>query len=177
MKRIVVGKNAEGLSCVVSEGDPPRSWQYAKSSEHAPHFNPRTLTKEPFGAAAPSGAWIAELWTTRPLGAEVVGEDPAGYTEEPGVASLDVPAGVARFSVASYGPGYESKMHHTDSIDFDICISGQLDLVLEAEVVRMEPGDVAILHAARHAWRTETGGSFAFVMLSPYAYDGSEEER
>lgn len=168
MKRVVTGQNGDGKSAVVSIGEPPRTWSYGSSSTSAPHDNQRHLGGS-FGIPEPFGAMVAELWTTREHGAAVVGEDPAGYTDEPGTHSLEVPAGVARFSVVSFGPGYASTIHSTDSIDFDVCLSGQLDLVLESEVVRLEPGDVAIVPGSRHAWRTETGATFAFVMISPHA--------
>ena len=169
MKRIVTGDGVDGLSKVVSSGEPRRSWRYGSSTQHAPHDNPRGLTSEPFGEPGELGAWVAELWTTREVGPDVVGEDPGAYTDDPGAHSLEVPAGVARFSVVRFGPGYHSKMHSTDSIDLDICLSGELDLVLESEVVRLLPGDVAVVPGSRHVWRTETGASFAFVMLSPHA--------
>ena len=172
MKRVVVSSLDEGPSRVVSIGDPPRTWRYTASRDHPPHDNSRALTDEPFGFPGPLGAWVAELWATRVEGGRIVGLDPAGFTDEPGVHSLEVPAGVTRFSIINFGPGYESKVHHTDSIDFDICLDGELDLVLETDVVRLEPGDVAILNRSEHAWRTETGATFAFVMLSPHAGDG-----
>jgi quercetin dioxygenase-like cupin family protein len=172
VKRVVVSSLDDGPSRVMSIGDPPRTWQYTASSEQAPHFNRRALADEPFGLVGPLGAWVAELWATQEEGARVVGLDPAAFTDEPGAHSLEVPAGVTRFSIINFGPGYESKVHHTDSIDFDICLAGELDLVLETEVVRLEPGDVAILDRSAHAWRTATGATFAFVMISPHAGDG-----
>jgi quercetin dioxygenase-like cupin family protein len=174
VKRVVIGEGPDGRSKVVSASDPPRTWRYVTSSEVAPHHNRRTLTTEPFAAPGPLGAWVAELWATREDGVSVAGEDPGEYTDLPGVHSLEVPAGVTRFSVINFGAGYESKMHSTDSIDFDVCLAGELDLVVESGVVRLEPGDVAIVPGSRHAWRTATGATFAFVMISPHATNGTE---
>ncbi|MCU1374672.1 MAG: cupin protein [Actinomycetia bacterium] len=172
MKRVVVSSLDDGPSRVIATGTPPRHWQYSASSERPPHHNERELAEEPFGLPGDLGAWVAELWATQEEGDRVVGLDPEAFTDQPGVHSLEVPAGVTRFSIINFGPGYESKVHHTDSIDFDICLSGELDLVLETEVVRLEPGDVAILDRSKHAWRTATGATFAFVMISPHAGDG-----
>jgi quercetin dioxygenase-like cupin family protein len=170
VKRVVIGPGPDGRSAVLSSGAPPRSWKYGGSTERPPYENTRTLTADAFGAPDLGGAWVAELWATREAGAAVVGEDPGQYATAPGTGSLEVPAGVTRFSVVSFGAGYESQLHCTDSIDFDICLSGQLELVLETEVVRLGPGDVAIVPGSRHAWRTATGGSFAFVMISPHTF-------
>jgi quercetin dioxygenase-like cupin family protein len=59
-------------------------------------------------------------------------------------------------------------MHFTDSIDFDMYIAGEMILILETEEIVLKPGDVVYLPQLQHAWRTETGGTFAFLMISPH---------
>jgi quercetin dioxygenase-like cupin family protein len=104
----------------------------------------------------------------------VLGEDPCCYLEAPGPQSLAVPAGVARFAVVTFGPGYRSTIHSTESIDFNTCLTGELDLTLESGTVRLGPGDLVIVPGARHAWHTAAGGSFSFVVVSLFSPGRSE---
>lgn len=169
MMRYITGVDANGKSAVLHRTDSVRTWTWTNSSEEAPHFVERRLVENPatFQPGPHSGA-LTEVFTTRMTPAGIVEEDPNDYTEAPGLMSLDVPAGVTRWCVASYGPGYQSKMHFTDSIDFDMCIAGEMILILETEEIVLRPGDTAYLPRTPHAWRTETGGTFAFLMISPH---------
>jgi mannose-6-phosphate isomerase-like protein (cupin superfamily) len=166
--RYVGGLDADGKSAIVKRSLPPRVWAYADSAVEAPHFLPRKLVAAPDGLPAPHTATLAELWTIKTSDQAVIFEDPGDYSFEPGQASLEVPEGVVRWCVASFGPGYASKMHHTDSIDLNTVLSGELTLVLEAEAILLRPGDSVLVPGLEHSWRTETGASFVFCMLSPH---------
>ena len=169
MMRYIAGLDADGKSAVLKRSESSRTWTWTNSSESAPHFVERHLVSDPasFRPGPHSGA-LTEIYTTRMGTDGIAGEDPDDTIEAPGVMSLDVPAGVTRWCVASYGPGYQSKMHFTDSIDFDMCIAGEMILVLETEEIVLKPGDAVYLPRLQHAWRTETGGTFAFLMISPH---------
>jgi quercetin dioxygenase-like cupin family protein len=169
MRRVVTGAGPDGRSFVVSDTSDVRRWSYASRSDSAPHDNPRDVTVDPLGFAHPTRSQVGELWTVRDDGVAVRAEDPRDYTDEPGGHSLDVPAGTARFAVTTFGPGYSSTIHTTDSIDLDICISGELELVLDEGSVTLRPGDSVIVPGVRHAWRTGQGATWAFVMLSPHS--------
>lgn len=50
--------------------------------------------------------------------------------------------------------GDDFMMHTTDTIDYDIIISGELWLEMDDEVeVHLTPGDCVIQNGTRHAWR------------------------
>jgi hypothetical protein len=170
MMRYIAGLDAGGKSAVLKRSESSRTFTWTNSSEKAPHFVERHLVDDPgsFEPGEHSGA-LTELYTTRMTPDGIVGEDPDDYAMAPGLMSLDVPAGVTRWCVASYGPGYQSKMHCTDSIDFDMCIAGEMTLILETEEIVLRPGDAVYLPRLQHAWRTDTGGTFAFLMISPHA--------
>lgn len=166
--RYICGINEQGKSAVLKRSRTSRTWTWTNSPDAAPHFLERKLVDDPNFAPGPNSGALTELYTTRMTPAGIAGEDPVDYADQPGTMSLDVPAGVTRWCVCSYGPGYRSKMHYTDSIDFDMCIAGELILMLEAEEIVLRPGDAVYLPRLQHAWRTETGGTFAFLMISPH---------
>lgn len=169
MMRYIAGLDADGKSAVLKRSESSRTWTWTNSSESAPHFVERHLVSDPASfRPGPHAGALTEIYTTRMGTDGIAGEDPDDTVEAPGVMSLDVPAGVTRWCVASYGPGYQSKMHFTDSIDFDMCIAGEMILVLETEEIVLKPGDAVYLPRLQHAWRTETGGTFAFLMISPH---------
>jgi mannose-6-phosphate isomerase-like protein (cupin superfamily) len=56
-------------------------------------------------------------------------------------------------------------MHTTDTVDYDIIISGELWLELDdGATVHLQPGDIVIQNGTRHAWRNR--GSEPCVMYS-----------
>lgn len=47
-------------------------------------------------------------------------------------------------------------MHTTDTIDYDIILSGEIWLELDdGAKVHLKPGDCVIQNGTRHAWRSE----------------------
>jgi quercetin dioxygenase-like cupin family protein len=171
MRRYVIGKDEQGRSTVAKDdASPLRTWGWRASLEGAPHEQTRTLGIERTVPAPAGGGWTAELWASREEDGMVAQLDPfeafAGI--EADINSLEVAAGTARLSVTSFGPGYRSKMHFTDSIDFDICIAGELTLGLENGELHLTPGDIVIVPRSMHYWTTEGGGTMAYVMLSPH---------
>ena len=54
-------------------------------------------------------------------------------------------------------PGTEVPMHRTNSIDYNILISGELTLILEdgTEKCIKNPGDLIVQKGTMHAWRYE----------------------
>jgi mannose-6-phosphate isomerase-like protein (cupin superfamily) len=59
-------------------------------------------------------------------------------------------------------------MHTTDSIDFGIVLSGEVDLELDNGAVRqMKAGDCVVQNGTRHAWRNRSSQptTMAFILL------------
>jgi quercetin dioxygenase-like cupin family protein len=61
--------------------------------------------------------------------------------------------GLARWMVVELGPGSETPMHHTDTLDLQTVLSGSVDLVLDDGAHRLEAGDLVVLAGVDHAWR------------------------
>jgi len=104
------------------------------------------------------------VWTTAAVPAEVSG-DADGAARK--VATSD-PGGTV-FRVVQYEPGVAPRMHRTDSIDYAVVVSGEIDMELDdGVVVHLKQGDTLVQRATIHNW--VNGGSepcvVAFVLIA-----------
>jgi len=76
---------------------------------------------------------------------------PPGLGDLVGVASVP---GVARWSIIEFPPGATTRVHHTDSLDFDVVLDGSVDLILDDGPHRLGPGDGAVINGVDHGWET-----------------------
>jgi naringenin degradation protein FdeH len=102
----------------------------------------------------------------------VTDETPADFTkdEDQGKRILGSapPPGGTRFAVIEFQPGNEVHgLHRTDTIDYVICISGEIDMELDDSTVRMKAGDVMVQRGTNHAWvnRGKVPARVAFVLV------------
>ena len=99
------------------------------------------------------GQFSTLLWCTDDAPAAMpVGED----VEDMGERKLGTypPERGTRFMIAEYPPGNVPRRHRTETIDYIIVLSGQIEMDLdEGEMVTMGPGDVMIQRGTYHAWR------------------------
>ena len=56
------------------------------------------------------------------------------------------------FRVVSYGPGCAPRRHRTDSIDYAVVMSGEIDMELDDTVVHLKAGDVLVQRGTIHNW-------------------------
>jgi quercetin dioxygenase-like cupin family protein len=77
---------------------------------------------------------------------------------------LAVPAGAMRWTVIDYAPGAGFSMHHTDTVDLDVVLSGSVDLILGDGAHPLAPGDSAVVTGVDHAWRAGPEGCRLSVM-------------
>jgi quercetin dioxygenase-like cupin family protein len=88
------------------------------------------------------------LWTTEKVPVE---HDSAPDSADLGTIDRTLPTGTV-FRVVEYAPGVTPARHQTDSIDYAIVISGEIDLVLDDEIVHLHAGDTLIQRATAHDW-------------------------
>ncbi len=71
------------------------------------------------------------------------------------------------FRVVEFGPGVARRNHRTDSIDYAVVVSGELDMELDDSVVHLKAGDVVVQRGTIHNWVNR--GTFpcviAFVLI------------
>jgi len=86
------------------------------------------------------------LWATETVPADNAA--PAGVE----LASRSLPEGTV-FRIAEFGPGVASDRHRTDSVDYAVVLSGEIDLVLDdGETVRLSAGDTLVQRGTAHDW-------------------------
>jgi quercetin dioxygenase-like cupin family protein len=56
------------------------------------------------------------------------------------------------FRIAEYAPGVAPAHHRTDSVDYALVLSGEIDLVLDDEVVTLHQGDTLVQRGTAHDW-------------------------
>ena len=57
------------------------------------------------------------------------------------------------FRIVHYGPGVSPRNHRTDSIDYAVVISGQIEMHLDdGVVVKLKAGDVLVQRGTVHDW-------------------------
>ena len=86
------------------------------------------------------------LWATKRLPAERTEEDP--NTWELGTSL----AGGSVFRIGRYEPGTSARWHRTDSVDYAVCLSGEMCMQLDKGEVYLKPGDVVIQRETIHNW-------------------------
>jgi quercetin dioxygenase-like cupin family protein len=77
---------------------------------------------------------------------------------------LVVPPGALRWTVIEYAPGAAFSMHHTDTVDFDVVLSGSVELILDDGGHPLEVGDSVVVTGVDHAWRAGPQGCRLNIM-------------
>jgi quercetin dioxygenase-like cupin family protein len=117
------------------------------------------------------GAEFSVIWSTETLPVNNDGgEDPSakkiGTTIEGGSV----------FRVVSFGPGVTPRNHRTDSIDYAVVMSGEIDMALDGETVRLKAGDVLVQRGTVHNWinngKEPCVIAFALISAKPVTLDG-----
>lgn len=161
-RRIVTGENEEGRSYIVSDGPTPNHF----TAPYAPSF-------------------VQAVWVTGESAAE--GDEPAPQGHSFGFHS---PKGsLLRFVDFPPDESYKTDLirefldannvrdkseprhfwfHKTHSLDYAICLDGEIYAMLDEGETLMRPGDVLIQRATNHSWsnRSNKPCRMAFVLLA-----------
>jgi quercetin dioxygenase-like cupin family protein len=72
------------------------------------------------------------------------------------------------FRVVSFGTGVSPRNHRTDSVDYAVVISGEIDMELDIGVVHLKAGDVLVQRGTIHNWvnKAATPCVIAFTLVS-----------
>jgi mannose-6-phosphate isomerase-like protein (cupin superfamily) len=174
VRRVVTGHDNEGKSVFISDSQPPRCISF----ENLP------------------GLEFVELWATDGIPTIPVDNDPtlrmSTFVPEPASTrfrivkfppELEISALIQKgFSPADFRKEYIEKvpglaetdeienpgMHTTDTIDYGIVLSGEIDMELdEGREVHFRAGDCLVQNGTRHRWqnRSEEPCIIAFIMV------------
>lgn len=126
----------------------------------------------------PSGdADFALIWTSATVPADS-NDETDGRLRDAGLTLR----GGSVIRVVDMLPGKASPMHRTNSLDYGIVLSGQLELELDdGEVTLLGPGDIVVQRGTMHLWRNPSDTEacrivFVLTEAKAYRHDGRELE-
>jgi quercetin dioxygenase-like cupin family protein len=109
------------------------------------------------------GALYSVIWSSEGFPVNNDGDaDPSG--KKIGTTILDGTV----FRIVSFGPGVAPRNHRTDSIDYAVVMSGEIDMELDVGKVHLKAGDVLVQRGTIHNW-VNTGSEpcvIAFTLVS-----------
>ena len=135
MRLLVTGVDASGRSCAAQDG--PVALQ---------------------GDASPRGVLYSVLYAGPSAPSINSGGRVADFLD------LVVPPGSMRWTLIEYAPGAGFSMYHTDTIDFDVVLSGSVELILDDGAHLLTVGDTAVVTGVDHGWRAGPEGCLLNVM-------------
>ena len=98
------------------------------------------------GSARP-GAQASVIWSTEGF--------PVDNNGDADTSSRKVGTTLANgcvFRVVEFSPGVAARNHRTDSIDFAVIMSGEIDMELDDSEVHLKAGDVLVQRGTIHNW-------------------------
>ena len=117
------------------------------------------------------GATACVVWTTEGFPVNNTGEDDQGLRK----VGTTLKNGTV-FRVIEFAPGVAPRNHRTDSIDYAVVLSGEIDMEIEDSVVHLNAGDVLVQRGTIHNWvnRGTQPCVMAFVLVdaTPVEVDG-----
>ncbi len=109
------------------------------------------------------GAGVANVWTTQGFPVDNDGSDDAGQRR----TGTTLENGTV-FRVIEFAPGVTPRNHRTDSIDYAVVLSGEIDMELDEGSVHLKAGDVLVQRGTIHNWvnRGTAPCRIAFVLIA-----------
>ncbi len=98
-------------------------------------------------ASGRPGATACVVWTTESFPVNNTGEADEGLRK----VGTTLKSGTV-FRVVEFAPGVAPRNHRTDSIDYAVVVSGEIDMELEDSVVHLKAGDVLVQRGTIHNW-------------------------
>ena len=163
MRRVIVGVDAKGEPAFVYDG-PPQSICLISETiadalvmENVPAFP---------GTVPEAQCCSADIWETDGLprrdSQDLFAEPRPFVIEPPGKGML------VRYQV--WGANLYAPMHATDTLDIDVVISGEVELMIPGEQsVTLRQGDSIVIPGIEHAWRAGPEGFTMIVVMQKLA--------
>lgn len=146
MRRVITGHDAAGNAKVLIDGEAPN----VRSSGPG-----RSSTLIWCTDATPAAIAIGE--SIEDMGARTLGTPP--------------PPNGTRFTVNEIAPGTSGTFHRTETLDYVIVVSGEIEMELDEGAVALAAGDVLIQRGTAHRWinRGTIPARIAFVLIDAVA--------
>jgi mannose-6-phosphate isomerase-like protein (cupin superfamily) len=110
-----------------------------------------------------------EIWSTDRM--PVDNSEAAGAAQRAGFVKRYNYVGTGQgttIRITEWAPGHARFTHRTETVDYAILLSGEIDLELENdEVVHLKPGDVVVQRGTTHTWvnRGSVPAVTAFILI------------
>jgi len=93
------------------------------------------------------GATACVVWTTEGFPVDNTGSEDAGQRK----TGTTLDNGTV-FRILELAPGVSPRNHRTDSIDYAVVMSGEVDMQLDDTIVHLKAGDVLVQRGTIHNW-------------------------
>jgi mannose-6-phosphate isomerase-like protein (cupin superfamily) len=112
--------------------------------------------------AARPGRSACVVWTTESFPVDNTGDEDGGKRQ----VGTTLKNGTV-FRVVEFLPGVSPRVHRTDSIDYAIVMSGEIDMEMDDSVVHLKAGDVLVQRGTIHNWvnRGTEPCKIAFILI------------
>ena len=109
------------------------------------------------------GAQYSVIWSTEGFPLSNDGNDDPSDKK----IGTTLPNGTV-FRIVSFGPGVAPRNHRTDSIDYAVVMSGEIDMELDIGSVHLKAGDVLVQRGTIHNWVNKGAAPcvIAFTLVS-----------
>jgi mannose-6-phosphate isomerase-like protein (cupin superfamily) len=113
--------------------------------------------------SARPGATACVVWTTEGFPVDNDGEEDQGLRK----TGTTLDNGTV-FRILELAPGVSPRNHRTDSIDYAVIMSGEVDMELDDTTVHLKAGDVLVQRGTIHNWvnRGTEPCVIAFVLIA-----------
>ena len=114
-------------------------------------------------ASSRPGATACVVWTTEGFPVDNTGKEDAGLRK----TGTTLDNGTV-FRILELAPGVSPRNHRTDSIDYAVVVSGEVDMELDDANVHLKAGDVLVQRGTIHNWvnRGTEACVIAFVLIA-----------
>lgn len=77
------------------------------------------------------------------------------------------PPNGTRFTINDIPPGASGPMHRTETLDYVLVLSGEVEMQMDDSTVTLKAGDVMIQRGTHHAWinRSKDYARIAFILI------------
>ena len=113
------------------------------------------------------GATITNVWSTAGFPVDNTGAVDAGVVDGAKEITGTTRDGGTVFRIIEYAPGVAPRNHRTNSIDYAVVLSGEIDMEMDGQVVTLRAGDVIVQRGTIHDWinRYQVPCVIAFVLI------------
>jgi quercetin dioxygenase-like cupin family protein len=179
IRRVITGHDETGKAVVISDEEASNIVQPAHRPGVAIHnlwcvdsapakiFGPEDTTKETIGLLPPDNGSVFRIIEFPPEKAWIHNID------ESAAKNAWASIGAEHVGVTSGKPAHPL-MHRTETVDFALCLGGEIHMVLDESEVLIKEGDVVIQRGTNHAWSNRTNAicKMMFVLI-----DGTFKEK